>query len=75
MSWDTKKPHPRVSVEFDDPVEWKLVPVKGKPNTYKIVNTHKGKWKGASISWDTEKPHPMISLEFDDPVEWLVIEK
>ena len=65
-----KKPHPMVSVEFNDPVWWKFERVSGKRNTYKIINTHPGKWKGASISWDTKKPHPMISLEFNDPVEW-----
>ena len=73
LSWDTKSPHPMVSVEHNDPVAWKFVPVAGKPNTYKIVNTIAGAWNGASISWDGASPHPMISLEHNDPVEWKMV--
>ncbi len=73
ISWDSGGSHPMISVEFNDPVEWRMDPVSGKANHYKIVSTHPGAWDGASISWDGGSPHPMASLEFNDPVEWELI--
>lgn len=78
LSWDgpasSNANHPRASVEFNDPVEWRFQPVAGKQNTFMIVSTHPGEWEGATLSWDgpaaSGTSHPMASVEFNDPVEW-----
>ncbi len=77
LSWDSGDPHPMASVE-DDGFSWKIKPVKGKPNTYKILNTWNcptQEWCNAELSWDTtDGPHPRASVEHNDPVDWLITE-
>jgi hypothetical protein len=81
LSWDgpaaSGRPHPMASVEYNDPVEWQLVPVRGKKGHFMIISTHPGEWEGASLSWDGPAamgtPHPRASVEFNDPVEWKLV--
>lgn len=76
LSWDTKDPHPIATIEHDDHVIWRITPVPGVANGYRVQSTYgcdRGhRWCNAELSWDNRQPHPIATLKHNDPVVWII---
>jgi len=78
LSW-TSGDAGRVMLKNEDPVQWRISPVAGKPNTYEIFNTlgcdasPQHELCNVQFSWTDRTPHPAVVLKEDDPVEWLIL--
>merc|ERR1711953_814886 len=75
LSWDNHHGGVWASVEFNDPMNWKLEACGDAPNSFTIAGQYGcpyGEWCNAKLGWHYEQywAHPMISVEFDAPVCW-----